>query len=210
VVFAVLAALVLTGWLVLRDGGAPPRSGPGAAPAGQATAGAARPAGTAPGTPSAGSSGGFVLASDSPTATATTGEPRPATVAPCADDQLAVSVAATPARPVLGGTVTFVVTIVNTSGGWCGRDLGSGAQELRVLHDGALLFSSDACGTSHTSDVRAFAAGDAVRYKFAWSSYRTIAKDCAAAAAPAQPGTYQAVARVGSKVSPAAAFEIVR
>lgn len=111
---------------------------------------------------------------------------------------------------MLGGTFTFSVTIASHAGGWCARDLGPGAQEVRVLHDGALVFSSDDCGSARTSDVRAFAAGDAVVYRFAWSSYRDTPHRCGPAATPAPPGTYQVLARVGTKSSEPTSFDINR
>ncbi|WP_433064405.1 hypothetical protein [Dactylosporangium sp. CS-033363] len=134
----------------------------------------------------------------------------PANVAPCTDDQIAVTVTTTPSPGVVGGTFTFNISIASKSSDWCSRDLGPGAQEVQVLHDGNLLFSSDDCDTKKTTDVRAFAAGDAVRYRFVWSSYRTTPHTCAPAAAPAAAGTYQVMARVGTKTSGPVDFTINR
>ncbi|WP_433222757.1 hypothetical protein ACQP00_24340 [Dactylosporangium sp. CS-047395] len=134
----------------------------------------------------------------------------PANVAPCTDDQIAVTVTTSPSPGVVGGTFTFNISIASKSADWCSRDLGPGAQEVQVLHDGNLLFSSDDCDTKKTTDVRAFAAGDAVRYRFVWSSYRTTPHTCNPAATPAAAGTYQVMARVGTKTSGPVDFTINR
>ncbi|MEV8514631.1 hypothetical protein [Dactylosporangium sp. NPDC051484] len=202
------AILVLLGWLAVRGSGGTPAavsSAPTAPTSGTGASGTSAP-GDLP-------SPSFVQATTdtSTTPTAVHGPP-PSNVTPCGDDQIAVTVAASPSPGVVGGTFTFSVAIVSKADDWCSRDLGSGAQEIQVLHNGALLYSSDDCrtGTGHTSDVRAFAAGDAVRYRYPWSSYRITPHECALAKTPAPPGTYQVVARVGTKISAPVDFTINR
>jgi hypothetical protein len=209
-VAAGVAVLVLLGWYALNGSGGSKPAAVGSAPA--ATGGP--PTGVASGA----ASGPGDLASPSfvPAPPDTTTSPSaarsapPPSVAPCTDEQIAVTVAASPSPGVVGGTFTFTIAIASRTEGWCARDLGPGAQEIRILRDGALLFSSDSCNSDRRSDVRAFAAGDAVRYRYSWSSYRTTPHDCTQATTPAPAGTYQVVARIGTKVSAPAAFTINR
>ncbi|MFI5908039.1 hypothetical protein [Dactylosporangium sp. NPDC051541] len=134
----------------------------------------------------------------------------PANIAACTDDQIAVTVTVLPSPGPLGGTFTFNISIASKAADWCSRDLGGGAQEIQILRAGTLLFSSDDCNTKKDTDVRAFAAGDAVTYRIQWNSYRATPHVCAVGTTPAPEGTYQVVARVGSKLSPATDFAIKR
>jgi hypothetical protein len=207
IVVAGLAVAAVLGWLAVHGLAAPSQSERRTSPTGLAAAPGTRTASAT--APVVRSSPGFVPESAEPTATASRVVP-PASVRPCADDDLTLTATAAPSPGVFGGTFTFTVTIGNVSGVWCSRDLGPGAQELRVLHDGALVFSSDDCGTTRSGDLRAFAAGDAVRYRFEWSSYRATPHDCTPAAEPARAGTYQVLARLGTKTSIPTSFDIVR
>ncbi|WP_432967303.1 hypothetical protein [Dactylosporangium sp. CA-233914] len=212
------ALVVLLAWLALRGGGGGKPSAVASEPAkaGNGVTGTAAPTGTATAgsTPTPGSDASspqIVPASpDASSAPAADRSPPPASVPPCADDQIAVTVTASPSPGVVGGTFTFYINISSRATDWCSRDLGPGAQEVQIMHDGALLFSSDDCDTGTSADVRAFAAGDAVRYRFQWSSFRATPHTCAKAAAPAPPGTYQVVARIGTKVSAPTDFTITR
>ncbi|MGI5241140.1 hypothetical protein [Dactylosporangium sp. CA-139066] len=212
-VAAGLLVLVLLGWFAIRGGGSDKPAAVTSAPA----AGTGQPAAPGPsGTQAAPrptdlASPSFVPASPEPTtAAAPPRSPAPANVAPCTDDQITVTVTTTPSPGVLGGTFTFNIAIASKAADWCSRDLGAGAQEIRIMHDGALLFSSDVCNTSHATDVRAFAAGDAVRYTFTWSSYRANPHACDTTAAPAPVGRYQVIARIGTKESAPTEFTINR
>ncbi|WP_433089310.1 hypothetical protein ACQP1P_23020 [Dactylosporangium sp. CA-052675] len=212
VVVAVVGVLLIV-WILVRGGGdsKPSAVNSGAAsarpgPLGSSAGGGPAPEPSAPQiVPASPETGADTSAPAAPGRSAP-----PANVAPCGDDQIAVTVTVSPSPGVVGGTFTFGINVASKAADWCSRDLGPGAQEIRVLQNGTLLFSSDDCDTKKTSDVRAFAAGDAVRYRFVWSSYRATPHTCAPAQSPAPAGTYQVVARVGSKVSPATDFTINR
>lgn len=128
----------------------------------------------------------------------------------CADGDLAVTAAATPESGVYGGTFSLSLSVRNTSGRECERDIGSGPQELRVLRAGALVWSSDACGEQGGSDVRTFQADAGVRYTLQWNSHQVAPDMCQVSSEPAPPGDYQVVARLGGKLSQPAPFEIVK
>ncbi|MBN1170933.1 MAG: hypothetical protein JXA67_02060 [Micromonosporaceae bacterium] len=127
-------------------------------------------------------------------------QPRSA-VPTCSDADVSLLAAAEPTPAVYGGTVSLSLTVVNTSGHECSRDIGSGQQELRVQRDETLVWSSDRCSTSRTSDVRTFGAGVGVRFTLQWNTH-TLAPDmCKLSSTPAEPASYEVVARLGSKVS---------
>ncbi|GAA2326220.1 hypothetical protein [Dactylosporangium salmoneum] len=212
VLVGVVVAVVLV-WLAVGGGSPSSPTAVSSEPASRTTS-TPGPTTAAPtvGTPTPGdlTSPSFVPATPEQTGPAATPRsPAPANVAPCTDDQITVTVAASPSPGLLGGTFTFSIAIVSKATDWCSRDLGAGAQEIRVLREGSLVFTSDECGSARTSDVRAFAVGDAVTYRYSWSSYRATPR-CALASSPAPPGKYQVVARIGTKVSAPVDFTINR
>lgn len=126
----------------------------------------------------------------------------------CTDSDLTLTPVVTPDPGVYGGTFTFTLKIRNVSGHGCRRDVGSGAQELRVLHAGTVVWSSDDCDTPRESDVRSFGRNIETEFRVQWSSYRIRPDDCQPAATPAQPGSYQVVARLDDKLSAPTGFTI--
>lgn len=129
---------------------------------------------------------------------------------PCGDGDIELTAAATPSSGVHGGTFGLSLIIRNASASECSRDIGSAPQEMRVLRDGVGIWSSNDCGAPSESDLRTFPAGAAVRFTIQWSSYRIAPDTCRPASEPAPPATYQAVARLGDKVSAPVTFTIVR
>ncbi|MBT8224472.1 MAG: hypothetical protein HKP61_20110 [Dactylosporangium sp.] len=134
--------------------------------------------------------------------------PRQPSASPCSDDDLAVTAGVDPSPGFYGGTFSLSLVIVNVSGRACSRDIGSGPQELRVQQDAAIVWSSDDCDAPQASDVRTFGAGVGVRFTVPWSSHRIAPDTCQVSSTPAPPGTYQALARLGSKLSEPVSFEI--
>ena len=128
----------------------------------------------------------------------------------CSDDDITLVASIEPQPGVYGGTFLVSLNVGNASGRTCIRDLGPAPQEVRVLRDGAEIWSSDACGSTEGSDARAFAPGAAVRYTVQWSSYRVRPDACRVAAEPAAAGSYQVIARLGGKLSAPVAFAITR
>lgn len=128
----------------------------------------------------------------------------------CADGDLALTAGVNPSPGRLGETFYLTLTIRNTSASECSRDIGSGPQEVRVLRQNSVVWSSNDCGAPSESDTRTFPVGAGVRFTAQWHSYRVAPDTCRVAPAPAPEGTYQVVARLGEKVSEPVAFEIVR
>jgi len=132
-----------------------------------------------------------------------------ATVA-CTDAEISLTAAVSPSPGIYGGTITLTLIVRNTADHACLRDVGSAPQELQVRQGSTVLWSSDHCGTPQTSDVRAFGPNIESRFWRSWNTYRIAPHECdsPAGAAPAPVGTYQVVARLGTKLSKPVSFEI--
>ena len=128
----------------------------------------------------------------------------------CADSDLVLSAAVTPQRGPHGGTFSLSLVVRNATARECARDLGSAQQELRVIRDGAVVWSSDACGEQDGSDPRTFPAGAGVRYTVQWNSFQIAPSPCQVAAEPAPAGRYEVVARLGGKLSVPAPLDIAK
>jgi hypothetical protein len=150
-----------------------------------------------------------------PTPTATPTPPAftlPGTAAtgPCTDAEIDLS--ATPASESVprGQTIDLTIKIKNTSGRTCSRDLGADPQELRILLDGTLVWSSDDCSARKGSDVRSLTPGKEISFTLSWAGTRsrtaTGAVDCNAASPNA--ATYQLVARLDQKLSQPVALRV--
>jgi hypothetical protein len=132
-----------------------------------------------------------------------------ATVA-CTDAEISLTTAVSPSPGSYGGVITLTLIVRNTADHACLRDVGSGPQELQVRQGATVVWSSDACGTPQASDVRAFGPNIESRFWRSWNTYRVAPYDCdpPAGAMPAEPGSYQVVARLDTKLSEPLSFEI--
>jgi hypothetical protein len=132
-----------------------------------------------------------------------------ATVA-CTDAEISLTAAVSPSPGIYGGVITLTLIVRNIADHACLRDVGSGPQELQVRQGATLVWSSDHCDTPQASDVRAFGPNIESRFWRWWNTYRVAPHECdlPAGAAPAAVGTYQVVARLGTKLSEPLSFEI--
>jgi hypothetical protein len=128
----------------------------------------------------------------------------------CTDDELLLTAAASPTPARYAGNVTLTLIVRNTADHPCFRDVGSAAQELQVRQDEAYVWSSDSCGLPRISDVRTFGPNIESRFWRTWNTYRIVPHECDTpeGATPAAAGTYQVVARLGTKLSEPTSFEI--
>jgi hypothetical protein len=204
-----------------RGGTTAPTTGPTPTTTGPATDTGLSPSPTGSALPTgidespAGSPAGSPVGDTDNTDTAAPDEPRgdgPPVVATveCTDDELLLTVAASPTPARYAGSVTLMLIVRNTADHPCFRDVGSAPQELQVRQGEALLWSSDSCGQPQTSDVRTFGPNIESRFWRTWNTYRMVPHECETppAAIPAAAGTYQVVARLGTKLSEPTSFEI--
>ncbi|MER7459704.1 hypothetical protein [Micromonospora sp. NPDC126480] len=148
---------------------------------------------------------------DGPSATPSSGATTtngPVPVAPvvdagtCTDEEIKVTAVARPATVSRGAAVDLQLKIRNSSDRTCSRDVGADLQELFIKSGAATVWSSDTCGTGKGSDVQSFTPNFERSYQLTWNG--KDASRCAdgVAAGPVPPaGTYQVLARVGTKLS---------
>ena len=158
-----------------------------------ASAGAADPSASA--APSASGS-----ASPSPS-------PSPSASAACVDSDIAVAVATASATTTVGGGMGLTLTVTNTGSAACNRDVGAGANELRITSGSVLVWSSDFCNPSKAKDVQALEPGKPFTTSATWPGTVTE-KGCPANQPQAQAGGYKVVARNGSVESEPVAFAV--
>ncbi|PZS09106.1 MAG: hypothetical protein DLM55_07055 [Acidimicrobiales bacterium] len=91
------------------------------------------------------------------------------------------------------------LSLVNTSGKPCTRDVGAGQQETLISAGEQRIWSSDTCSNDHASNQHTLQPNEKLTY---WVTWNTIIStpNCAKPDA-AKAGTYQAVGRIGSKSS---------
>lgn len=157
--------------------------------------------------PSASSTG--IPTSTAPTGTdseaPTTGPAAPvvdASAPRCADADMQVTVVADPTSFTPPSLTHVTIKIKNISTHSCSRDVGADPQELRVMSGSKIVWSSDYCQTTHGQpDVRVFGPNVEATFYQEWDG-RSLAPNCVrGGTVPA--GSYQVVARLDTKFSPA-------
>lgn len=118
-------------------------------------------------------------------------------------DTSAIKVSVTPgAESVTSGTGTSLTMAVQTTGTeGCTQDVGSGANEIKVLSaSGKVVYSSDDCNPSKATKDVALIPGSPWTATVTWDGRSSVA-GCASGGAALPPGTYTVVARNGSLTS---------
>jgi len=115
----------------------------------------------------------------------------------CSDAALTLTVSvAKPAYPV-GAQPQITLSLQNTSGTTCTRDLAASQQEV-LLYDGKTrLWSSNDCYPGGGTDVQAIAPGERDRYSVTWSGLASHPA-CAGTRTRVGAGRYRLVGRIGS------------
>jgi hypothetical protein len=107
----------------------------------------------------------------------------------------------------VGSGLTLSLNVENTGSAACTRDLGAGANEIRVTSGSVLVWSSDFCNPSDASDVVTLAPGEGVTTSVTWPGTVT-AEGCPADQPTAQAGSYRVVARNGAVESEPVSFTV--
>lgn len=141
----------------------------------------------------------------SPTASPTSASPTP-TPSPtrsddlCLDSDILVEASAEfPIYPV-GSTPTLSLVITNIGTVECRRNVGPGANELRIEQSGTVLWSSDDCNPSDASDIVSLTRGEAFTTQVVWDG-RTSETGCPSDQPLVEAGEYQVVGRNGDLLS---------
>ncbi|GAA1003123.1 hypothetical protein GCM10009551_077550 [Nocardiopsis tropica] len=192
--------------------GQPPSSGESAAPGGGSAggqSGAPQSGAAQSGAPQSGAASGAPQ-SGQPGA----GVPTPGAVVaggPCPDTNISVVVAADKPSYAVGEQPTFEATVTNAGSVPCGRDIGTGQQQLMVLTlDGSKqLWSNFDCTFQPEIKNEVLQPGQQIRYKLQWAG-TTSAPGCQAQRVPVAPGAYQVVAQFGAKRSAPVTFNVTK
>jgi hypothetical protein len=139
--------------------------------------------------------------SSSPTQAPTTG----AAPTACPDSALKAEASTDDSTYALGGKPKMTLTITNTSGTACTRDLGSGAVEFIVFSGDDRVWSSDDCGSGRAASVVTLAPNARKVVTFTWAGKRSK-PNCGGSHEDAKPGTYRVVGRAGTLQSSGAVF----
>lgn len=115
----------------------------------------------------------------------------------CLDQDILVEAGSElPIYPV-GSTPTLTLTIINIGTVECRRDVGPGANELKIELQGQVLWSSDDCNPSEASDIVSLKRGDEFTTQLMWDG-RTSEEGCPSDQPLVEAGEYTVVGRNGT------------
>lgn len=189
VVLVVLAAILLLLWWLIW---------------GRAAGGDATPEPGPTGTPTA---------SPSPAPEPTTAspepepEPEPTEITDCAEADVLVEAGAEEAIYPVGSTPTLTLSVTNIGTRPCNRDVGPGANELRITQGEVTIWSSDDCNPNEDKDVITLDRGDAFETQLVWDGYLSAA-GCPPDQPMAQAGEYTVIGRNGALESAPTALRL--
>ncbi|MBM0235272.1 hypothetical protein JNW91_27840 [Micromonospora sp. STR1_7] len=128
----------------------------------------------------------------------------------CTDAEISVVSVARPVSVQRGMVVDLQLKIKNISDRTCSRNVGADLQEIFIKSGAEKVWSSDTCGKVQGSDVQSFTPNFERSYEVNWNGRDTTRCDDNGLAAGPFPavGTYQVLARVGTKLSAAVKLTI--
>jgi hypothetical protein len=185
VLLAIVALLLGLRWVLFGRGSSSADAAPSTSPTAQpSTAHPTSGSSTKPAQPSAGAS-----------------------AVQCADSDISVTVSTDSASYPVGSTPKLHLKIENTSGVACYRDIGAGANELKISSGGYHVWSSDDCNAGGAPMVTLMQPTQSYSVTVTWPGVLS-AKGCPANQPLAKPGLYDLVGRNGTVDSPSAAFAL--
>lgn len=177
VLIVLVAVLVLLWWLLFGRSSGGDGAGPGPSPS------------------------PTVAPTESPTTPTESPSPSPTrTDYDCADADILVEAGSEMAIYPVGSTPQLTLTITNIGVLECRRDVGPGANELRIEFQGSVLWSSDDCNPSTESDIISLKRGEAFTTEVVWDG-RSSAAGCPSDQPLVEAGEYSIVGRNGAVVS---------
>jgi hypothetical protein len=133
--------------------------------------------------------------------------PSPSASVDCVDSDIAVAASTAGGTTTVGAGMALTLTVTNTGSAACNRDVGAGANELRITSGSVLVWSSDFCNPSKAADVQALEPGKPFTTSVTWPGTVTE-KSCPANQPTAQAGGYKVIARNGAIESEPVAFAV--
>lgn len=125
--------------------------------------------------------------------------PAPAGPMPCDDNDISVTVSMVHQKYPTNSRIPVQLSLVNTSGKPCTRDVGAGQQETLISAGEQRIWSSDTCSNDHASNQHTLQPNEKLTYWVTWNT--TVSTPNCSKPDAAKAGTYQAVGRIGSKSS---------
>lgn len=184
VLLALLAVILLPAFLIFGGGG------------GQTEAAAPAPSSTPTAEPE-----------QSPSPTPSPSASAEAEAEPCSDLDVEVLATTDATSYAPGVNPKLTLTIANTSGADCVRDIGSGANEIIVTSGGQHVWSSDDCDPSQSRNEQIIPAGAKAVVELEWER-KLSAPGCSGSGDQAKPGFYQVQTRNGKLLSDPVRFEL--
>ncbi|HVE97805.1 MAG TPA: hypothetical protein VNA12_01345 [Mycobacteriales bacterium] len=126
---------------------------------------------------------------------------------PCRDTDLQVMATANAKEFAAGSRPRLTLVVTNLAGVSCTRDLGAAARELRVISGSDRVWSSDDCAPGGPADVVLLEPGRTKSFGVTWSRTRSR-PGCPPDRAPAAPGTYRVIGRLGTIERPGDVFSL--
>ena len=126
---------------------------------------------------------------------------------PCRDADLQVMATANAKEYGPGARPRLTLVVTNLAAVSCTRDLGAAARELRVVSGADRVWSSDDCAPGGPADVVLLEPGRSKSFGVTWSRTRSR-PGCPADRAPAAPGTYRVIGRLGTIERPGDVFSL--
>ena len=112
----------------------------------------------------------------------------------CADDQVEVTATTSRTSFPAGSAVDIRYVVATKDGATCRRDVGAGANEVKVVQGDDVIWSSDHCSPSQEKDVRTLGPDASYSVVVQWDGSVTTA-DCPAERSKASTGEYEVQGR---------------
>jgi hypothetical protein len=142
-----------------------------------------------------------------PTSASPTPEPEPTEITDCAEADILVEAFAEEAIYPVGSTPTLTLAVTNIGTRPCNRDVGPGANELKITQGEVTIWSSDDCNPNEDKDVITLDRGDAFETQLTWDGYLSTA-GCPPDQPMAEAGEYTVIGRNGAIVSAPTALRL--
>jgi len=182
VLLVLLVILAFLWWLIFgRGGGSSESSGTATASPTAAPTGSASPTGA-------------------PSPTASPSPTQPIEILDCEDKDIMVEAQAELAIYPVGSTPQLILKVTNIGTKPCRRDVGPGANELKVAVGDYNLWSSDDCNPSQEEDVITLDRGDEFETQLTWDG-RVSEPGCPPDQLVVGAGEYSVIGRNGEVVS---------
>jgi len=143
----------------------------------------------------------------SPTASAAGATASASPTGACADSDVRVLASTATTSTPVGAGMRLTMSVTNTGTAPCTRDVGAGANELRITSGSVVVWSSDYCNPSTARDAQVLVPNTPWSTSITWPGTIT-SPQCPSQAPKAQAGSYRVTATNGALTSPPVPFTV--